>query len=102
MEQSQEIAPQALDRFLRRGAATAPASQLAAEIDQRIIALVQSSLPKAMQFSRRLVKRARKSEQPIQLAAYRALARAALMSSDYAEARKAFISMISPSQNAGR
>ena len=91
MEHSQEIAPQALDRFLKRGTVTVPALQLAAEIDRRIIVMVQSSLPKAMQFSRRLVKCAKKSERSIQLASYRALARAALMSSGYAESRDAYL-----------
>ncbi len=91
MERSEDIKSKALLEFLSRGtvALVSPA-ELADAINQAIVAKVQHSLAEALTFARKLVKRSRAGDSVVSLAAYRALARAAHMSSRYVEAEEAY------------
>ena len=81
-----------LRTFLSRGTvATEEQQNLAAEIDRTILVEVQRSLPAALDFARTLVRKAAKLGGPVAISAYRALARAALMSGRYIEAEKAYL-----------
>src|SRR5690606_15889716 len=81
-----------LQSFLALG--TVPTNQeieLAACIDRTIIVEVQRALPSALTLSRALVRKAAKLGGPVAISAYRALARAALLSGNYREAEKAYL-----------
>ena len=81
-----------LKQFLARGTvATTEQKPLAATIDRTILVAVQRSLPAALDLSRALVRKSAKLGGPVAISAYRALARAALMSGRYAEAEKAYL-----------
>lgn len=92
MGRPEEIRRRALAAYQSQGTVglISPA-ELAAEIDRSILGLVQVSLVRALKVGRRLAGHAAKSPVPVQLASYRALARAALMSSQYREACDAYL-----------
>lgn len=93
MDTSYDIVHPHLEQFVRTGKLPDESSEqaLAEEVNRHVLAEVQRSLPAALSFARTLVRKTGRFDGPLRLAAYRALARAALMSGQYAEAERAYL-----------